>query len=118
MWTVHTYQAGMVLFSQVRLLDWDFWLPVGAFIGVLALGFWALYRVKRWREETAEKSVPLPPTEQLAHYQKMVDDGLLDPEEFARIKARMEMIVSPLPSKIDKSQPPANQPPDASFREE
>ena len=118
MWTVHTSPAGMVLFSQVRHLDWDFWLPVGALIGVVALGIWAFVRVKRWRAEIAEDGVPDSPTEQLANYQKMVDDGLLDPEEFARIKARMEMIASPLPPKISKPQLPANQPPDTSFREE
>jgi hypothetical protein len=94
MWTVH----------------WDLALTAGGLIGVLALGVWAIYRMKRWREEDALEA-PLSPDEQLQHYQKMVEDGLLDPQDFARIQARMQ------PKPAEPTPPSSNQPPDTSIRE-
>jgi hypothetical protein len=84
---------------------WDVWLMVGVLLGVVALGSWAIWKVKRWREEQAE-FVSLSPREQIDRYQKMVDDGLLDPAEFAQIKAQLEGRVAP-----------PNQPPDTSIQE-
>jgi hypothetical protein len=84
----------------------DIWLTVAALLAIVAFGIWAISRAKRWREETRQETAT--PKEQLDHFQKMVDDGLLDAEEFARIKARME---APHPP------PHASQPPDTSIQE-
>lgn len=112
MWTVHCSKAGMVLFAQNGIvIQWDLILAVGALIGVVALGTWAIYTAKKWRDSTAQ-DVPLARDELLAHYQKLVDEEELDPEEFARIKAQLDSPVpaKPLPRSLD-------QPPDASIRE-
>jgi hypothetical protein len=105
MWTVHNPAADAILFGQVRL-EWDLVLASGALLCVVALGVWAIVKVKKWREEPAEE---VGPTHQqlLEHYKKMVAEGLLDPDELARIKAQ-----------LDQNQPPASdQPPDTSIRE-
>jgi Tfp pilus assembly protein PilE len=94
---------------EPRATTWDVWLAVAGLLAVVALGTWAIYWVKRWREEAVE-AVTLSHAEQLERYQKMVDDGDLAPDEFARIKAHLEMRAAQTP-------PPANQPPDTSIQE-
>jgi hypothetical protein len=98
------------------LTRWDFWLAATALLTVLLLGAFAIYLardfVKRW-----EKSVTVEqPTEadRLAPYSKMVDDGELSPEEFARIMAQMEGRAPP--ADFDKP-PTANPPPNTSIQE-
>lgn len=108
MWTV---LASALLFAQDRLvLQWDLAIAIGGLIGVLALGTWAIYKAKEWRDDTAQEA-PDVPSESLEHYQEMVDEGTLDPEEFARIKARL---TSPPPDAIMSKD---DQPPDTSIRE-
>jgi hypothetical protein len=116
MWTVHTSEAGTILFCQIGRLEWDLCLPVGAMVGVVVLGLWAILKVKRWREEDVEID-SLSPAEQIDRYQEMVDDGLLDPQEFARIKARMETRAGSQTPESDETPPPPNQPPDISIQE-
>jgi hypothetical protein len=122
MWTLRSTPAAAILFAQVGndlrpnappASPWEIWLALGGFVGAVALGCWAIYRVKRWREETVQEEL-LSPQQQLDHYQKMVDDGLLDPNEFAQIKAHMEAFSAPAPA---NPPPSANQPPDTSFHE-
>jgi hypothetical protein len=117
MWMDHSLRTAAILFAQLGkdlrpnpppASKWEIWLALGALVGAVALGCWAIYRVKRWREETVQEDLPSP-QQQLDHYQKMVDDGLLDPNEFARIKAHMEKPPAPPPN--------ASQPPDTSFFE-
>jgi hypothetical protein len=105
MWTVHNPAAGAILFGQVRL-EWDLILACGALLCVVALGVWAIVKVKKWREEEAEE---VGPTHQqlLEHYQQMVDDGLLDPDELARVKAQLEQVAPPA----------SDQPPDDTIQE-
>jgi hypothetical protein len=109
MWTVHTSEAGSLLFGQVGRLEWDLILPVGALIGVGALGIWAIVKVKKWRVEEAE--------EQIDHYQKMVDEGMLDPQELARIKAQLVKEAHRGGTANDLTPPATGQPPDTSIRE-
>ena len=114
MWMVHNSPANAVLFAERTIWHLDLWLAVGALLGVVGLGIWAIYKVKRWREEDAEH-VPLSPLQQIENYQKLVDDGLLDPEEFAQIKARLETRANAAPTHADN--PSSNQPPDTSIHE-
>jgi hypothetical protein len=93
---------------------WDLCLAVGGLLGVVALGIWAVYKVKRWREESAAPTEAAP-AQQLDHYQQMVADGLLDPEEFTRIKARLETQAPP--TAPGDPAPPPDQPPDTSIQE-
>lgn len=109
MWT--RSPAGMILFAQNGFIQWDLMLAVGALVAVVALGTWAIYAAKKWRDNLAQDA-PVTRDEQIARYQKMVDDGELDPEEFARIKTQLD---NPAPA---TQQPhPLDQPPDTSFRE-
>ena len=121
MWMDRSWPTLAILFAQVGrgsgqdvrpASQWDIGLAFGALIAAMALGFWAIYRIKRWRENLAQDE-PLTPQEHLDHYQQLVDDGLLDASEFARIKAQMEKPTHPAPS----PPPPASQPPDTSFFE-
>ncbi len=109
MWTVHSSQASVFLFGQTGYVQWDLWLAVGALISVVAVGTWAIYKIKQWRDAIAQ-DVPTTREEQLEHYQSMVKDGSLDPQEFARIKEQMDK-----PPAIAPPLPP--QPPDPSIRE-
>jgi len=112
-----SFPLAAILFAQIGkdlrpnpppASQWEIWLAFGSLVGAVALGCWAIYRVKRWREESAQDELPSPQQE-LDHYQKMMDDGLLNPVEFAQIKARMENPSAPPPV--------ADQPPDNSFFE-
>src|SRR5687767_1086584 len=110
MWTVHNPLAGTRLFAQALSTEWDLCVAAGALFAVLGLGLWAIFKVKQWREKDDALGV-LPIDQQLAHYQEMVDEGELDPQEFARIKAKLEGQISSEPPPIET---PANQPPDGS----
>ena len=87
-----------------RVPQWEVWLAIGSLMAVLGFGVWAIYRVKRWRQEQAEP-VALMPAQQLDDYQKMVDAGLLDPAELAQIKASLQ---------TPPFTPPSTPPPDTS----
>ena len=117
MWTVHTSHAGTGFFGQVGLFwQWDLCLPIGATVGIAALGLWVILKAKRWRDEAAEFG-PISPDEQIGQFQKMVEEGILDPEELARIKARLESRADPETPKTDATDPPPNQPPGTSIQE-
>lgn len=92
----------------MAVFHWDLWFTVGALIAVVALGIWAIFKIRSWRAETF-LHVPLTLDEQIEHYRAMVEDGSLSPEEFARIKDRLEH--GPIRN------PSTTQPPDTSFRE-
>ena len=89
----------------------DLWLTVLALLAVVAIGMWAIGCIKRWRAEAGTETA-LTQEEQLEHYQKMVDDGLLQPQEFEVIKARMEAAPPSGPT-----QPLPDQPPDTPIQE-
>jgi len=95
---------------------WDVWLAVAGLLAVVALGVWAIYWVKRWHEEAVELGM-LSYAEQLDRYQKLADAGDLDLEEFARIKAHLEMRARMEAPDPEKKPPPADQPPDTSIQE-
>jgi hypothetical protein len=102
----------MIVFAQQTwFINWEIALAVGALIGVVALGTWAIYKAKEWREETAQDA-PLSRHELLKHYQELVDAGSLDQEEFDRIKAELTQNPADIPVPQPKDQPP-----DTSIRE-
>jgi hypothetical protein len=116
MWMVHTSHASAALFGQVgSFLDLEFCVPMGVLIGLVAFAIWAVMWIRRWREERIDDG-GIAPQEMLDHYQKMVDDGLLDPEEFTRIKARLDQVYAP-PADTDLAPPQPDQPPDTSVQE-
>ena len=86
-------------------------------VSVMALGIWAILKVKNWRESPGTAIPELSPDEQLDQYQKLVEEGLLDPEELDRIKARLEATASSQLPNADKTVPSPKQPPDTSISE-
>jgi hypothetical protein len=115
MWMARAFQiSNVLLFGQLKIFQRvDFWLGVGSLVGILALGSWAISWFKRWRQENMT-SLPTLPQNQIDHYQQMVDDGLLDPDEFARIKAQLNNPTGEPLSQPPKSIPPTNEPTDSS----
>jgi hypothetical protein len=97
--------------------NWDVGLAVAVLLAVVGLGaatiYWAHSYVKRWLDASARTEEPTQ-AERLAPYSKMVDEGELAPEEFARIMARLEGRDEP--ADIEKP-PTVNQPPNTSIQE-
>ena len=87
MGTQHAPAGQTFLLAQSGMFNLDLCLASAALFGVLGLGFWAIMTVKRWREEDV---LDPPASGTLDHFQQMVDDGLLDAEEFAQIQARLD----------------------------
>ncbi len=114
MWMVRAPEAGMLLFAQPESKEIDFCLPAGVLVGVLGLGIWAILKVKRWREEDLADTV-MTPEQQLERYQQMLEDGTLDPEEFAQIKTQLEIRLTAGTPRTE-CMPPPTQPPDPSGR--
>ena len=116
MWTFHTPSADAFLVAQVgQFLRWDVCLPIGLLIGVIVLGIWVVARIRQWRVELLEEQETLPEELTLEHFQQLFDDGLLDAEEFERIKARLQAKTEP---RQDNAAASTDQPPDTSFRPE
>ena len=112
MWTFHTCEADTILFAQVGLfLRWDVCLPIGLLIGVIVLGIWAVAQLRRWRVELMEEETGLPEELTLEHFQALFDDGSLDPEEFERIKARLQAAPTDPQPKQENAVPSTDQPP-------
>ncbi len=83
MWIVFSLQTEDIL---GRFVEWQFCLPLGALAVLLTLGIWAIIRVSRWRQESMDV---MPAPEKLLDYETMIEEGLLNPDELARIKNRM-----------------------------
>ena len=111
MWTDHPRVAGPILFGHVWF-EWDLVLASVGLLILVGFGVWAIVKVKNWRRQETDDLGPTP-QELLDHCQKMADDGLLDPEELARIKARLER----RPSPTEPGPTASDQPPDTSIRE-
>jgi hypothetical protein len=111
MWKVHDSQASAILFGQAEPKEMEFCLPAGVLVGVLGLGIWAILKVKRWREEDIASEAGAA-EQQLEAYQKLVDDGLLDPEELNRIKTQLQSHDGDPASIPDQAGTEPNQPPD------
>lgn len=58
---------------------------------LITLGVWAVIRVKRWRQHNE----CLSPEQDLSSFRQLFEQGLLQPEEFERVRARLETPASP-----------------------
>jgi hypothetical protein len=67
-------------------------------VGLVLLGALAVLWVKRWH---AAHQAPLPPT-RIEDYRALMEKGLLDPQEFERIRDRLAMR-----DQLAKRDPPA-----------
>ncbi len=84
--TVHASME-LVLFGQVGIfIRSDLWLAVVAFIVVVGLGIWVIWR---WRMGLVEEPPP-PLDKQVEYYRAMMERGQLQSEEFARIVTQLE----------------------------
>jgi hypothetical protein len=63
---------------------------VGAYLllgGLIVAGFAVASRMARWARD---RPAPRLPGEELEHYRALKDEGEISPEEFERIRARLE----------------------------
>src|SRR5207244_10498585 len=79
-----THLAG--LFAQIRFDPELLVLGVLLIVAIVA-GCIIVARVRRWRQEDA---APVPLEDQMKSYGELVERGELSPQEFERIKARLE----------------------------
>jgi len=115
MWTVGAVPAPMFADLLDLAIDWELAALAVALIALVGLGTAAIVRVRRWWQQPSQD----PVEQQLEIYQTMLDEGLLDPDEFRRIQDRLEGIdPAPAPPPPDTSikpgPPPA--PPDTSIK--
>jgi len=114
MWTVGAVPAPMFADVFDLAIDWELAALATALIALVGLGTAAIVRVRRWWQQPSQD----PVEEQLETYRTMLDEGLIDPEEFRRIQGRLEGTDPPAPPPPDTSikpgPPPA--PPDTSIQ--
>src|SRR6516165_9991547 len=60
---------------------------VAALLAAIGAGVWAFVWMRNWRRQLAEEAISDEPIET---YQQMLDDGLIDDQEFERIAARLQ----------------------------
>ena len=105
----------------VLAFDWaNSGLPYGIGLTiVLAIGAMAIALVKRWRQRDA--SISMSPSEQLAEYRSLYDEGVMSKEEFERLRALLggQLREAPVPvpppepqtNVLLRREPPPGQPP-------
>jgi hypothetical protein len=99
MWNVGPPAVIAALTLQIQFnLEWM--LLAGALVGLILLGGLVIVRFKRWQ---AEQQAPPPPT-RIEDYRALMEQGLLDPREFERIRDHLE-------NKVRPDSPPAAPPP-------
>lgn len=86
MW-IDLWAASPSSLSGQRKLDWELVGLGGILLVLIALGGWMVSRFRNWREE--EKSENLPREQQAEQYRRMLEEGLLEPEEFERLHRRL-----------------------------
>jgi hypothetical protein len=85
MWKDGSPGLGAALTAQIQLnLEWM--LLAGSFVGLVLLGLFVIACVKRWHRA---QQAPTPPT-RLEDFRALMEQGLLDPLEFERIRERFE----------------------------
>lgn len=81
------------LFAQV-LVDAETDVLALALLVIIGVSFYLVVRVRRWRLEEMEKPSL---QDQLQSYQRLHEQGLLAPQEYERIRARLEARARPHP---------------------
>jgi hypothetical protein len=81
---------------------------VVAFAGAIGLGVAVFVWMRNWRRRLAEEAAPEEPIET---YQQMLDEGLIEAEEFERIAARLREKPNDSAAGDSPAAPPAAGPP-------
>jgi len=115
MGTVHAFPATAILLAQSRqIFHWDLWLTAAGLFALLALGAWAIYKVKEWHDDSAASTGGINKNDQATDYDKMAAEGLIEPDELARIKVQLDKPPSgPEAPKDSAKESPPNPPPGA-----
>jgi hypothetical protein len=92
----------------VLAFDWaNSSLPYGVGLTiVLAIGAMAIALVKRWRQRDA--SISMSPSEQLAEYRSLYDEGVMSKEEFDRLRALLGGQLREAPVPVPPPEPTTN----------
>lgn len=70
---------------------------------VVVVGSIVVIRVKRWRTASDDELVP-----RIEHYRALLEQGMLAPEEFERIRTQLEARPQAPPSETPPSGPPSD----------
>jgi hypothetical protein len=71
-------------------LEWDprfFWAALAAMGGLLLVGVYLILLADRWRKHAKIRS---DPSDQLAHFRELYEQGELSSEEFDRVRALLQ----------------------------
>lgn len=74
------------------VLDLELALLGAGLLVLLFIGFWFVIRVRRWQKEDETERVT--PQQQIETYRALMEEGLLDPQEFEKLRQRLTGQVS------------------------
>jgi hypothetical protein len=81
-------RAGLLVLLGAREMNLELiWAAVGL-LGAVLVGVIAIVWVDRWRKRSAMDAGG--PSDELTHYRMLFEQGLLTPEEYERIRRRLE----------------------------
>lgn len=86
MWFAGHAVSSTFLIGQ-RKLDWELVGLGGLLLALLAAGAWTVTWVRNWRKDDDQSTVS--PEGQVEQYRLMLEEGLLEPEEFDRLRRRL-----------------------------
>lgn len=67
--------------------DWELLLLGAVLLAVIFAGFWVVLRVRGWQKD--QEAERITPQQQLEHYRNLLEDGLLEPQEFEKLKTKL-----------------------------
>jgi hypothetical protein len=73
--------------SLVWALDWSHFVPVLLLIAALVVGALVIALMQRWRRHNP--SLSPSPSEQMAQYRSLYEQGILSEEEYRRLRATL-----------------------------
>jgi hypothetical protein len=76
-----------ILLGAKGVLDWELVLIGAGLLVLIFVGFWFVLRIRRWQKE--EEADRVTPQQQLDNYRAMMEEGLLEPGEFEKLRKRL-----------------------------
>jgi hypothetical protein len=105
MWTRRPSVVSAALTEKIRL-DYEWLLLAVALIGLILLGLYVVVRLRRRLAEQKQPTLPM----RIEDYRALLERGLLEPQEFERIRDKLEQKTAspPAPASAPASAPSAD----------